>query len=85
MMKLYSSKVWAFKFENTKKCCVEKAVNGFEAYEMVMKKFNADQQQFYDMILLDLNMPISDGYETCEKIYKLFHQNKMFSHEECII
>ena len=36
--------VLAFKFEKSKKCCVEKAVNGFEAYEMVMKKFNAEQQ-----------------------------------------
>ena len=24
----------------------------------------------FDVILLDINMPIMDGFETCEKIYK---------------
>ena len=31
-----------FKFENTKKCVVDIAENGFEAFENVIKKFNAD-------------------------------------------
>ena len=30
-------------------------------------------------------MPILDGYETCDKIFKLFNQPRMFSHDECII
>ena len=30
-------------------------------------------------------MPISDGYETCEKIIQLFNKNNMFSHEKSII
>lgn len=30
-------------------------------------------------------MPISDGYETCEKIVKLFNQKRLFSHQEMII
>ena len=38
-----SMQLWAisYKFESTGKCDVEQAVNGFEAFEMVMKKFNA--------------------------------------------
>ena len=77
--------VISYKFEITGQCNVEKAVNGFEAFDMVMKKFNAQPQQFYDIIVLDLHMPISDGYETCDKIFKLFNQQRMFSHDECII
>ena len=33
-----------FKFENTQKCDVEGFVNGFEAFESVMVKFNSDPQ-----------------------------------------
>ena len=52
-------------FENTQKCEVDQAQNGFEAFENVAAKFNSDPQEFYDLIVLDLNMPISDGYEAC--------------------
>ena len=63
----------AFKFENTTQCKVDQAQNGFEAYEYVYNKFNSDPQLFYDLIILDLHMPISDGYETCQKIVDLFN------------
>ena len=74
----------AYKFENTKKCEVDKALNGFEAFQRVMVKFNDTQTQFYDIIFLDLNMPISDGFEACTKILNLFKQEKMFSNPQCI-
>ena len=63
----------SFLFEQTNKCQVDKAVNGFEAFEMINYKFNAETQEFYDLVILDLHMPISDGYETCSKIHKLFN------------
>ena len=30
-------------------------------------------------------MPISDGYEACKKIFDLFNQEKIFSHQESLI
>ena len=72
-------------FESTRKCKVDKALNGFEAFQSVMVKFNDNPQELYDVIVLDLNMPISDGFEACTKILNLFNQQKMFSNSECIL
>ena len=69
-----------YKFQKTEKCKVDKALNGFEALDLVNQKFNKEPQQFYDLILLDLHMPITDGYEACKKIYQLFNKESMFSH-----
>ena len=77
--------IMSFQFENSLKCDVDKAQNGFEAYEFVNKKFNSDPQKFYDLIILDLQMPISNGYETCEKILNLFNQERMFNHKERLL
>ena len=30
----------------------------------------------FDLIVLDLNMPISDGYEACKNIVNLYADNK---------
>ena len=35
--------VISLKLEHTEKCVVDRAVNGFEAFEMVNNKFNADR------------------------------------------
>ena len=80
-----SLEIMALLFESTSKCQVDQAQNGFEAFEYINKKFNNQPQQFYDLVVLDLNMPISDGYETCQKIIKLFNKNTMFSHNKSII
>ncbi len=49
---------------------VWRAINGqeafFKAQEIKAKNINLD------LVVLDLNMPISNGYEACEKIVKLF-------------
>ena len=42
------------------------AENGLEAVELV-KDYHSD---FFSAIILDLNMPIMDGLEACEVIYK---------------
>lgn len=45
---------------------VKTANNGFEALDVVFGK----PRHFFDAILLDINMPIMDGFETCSKIKK---------------
>ena len=32
----------SFKFDQTKKCKIDQAQNGFEAFDYVIKKFNAE-------------------------------------------
>ena len=52
------------------------AQNGHEAYELAVNSFNEDQNGYnsnlFDIIVLDLNMPISDGFEACKNILKLY-------------
>mmetsp|Transcript_34231 Transcript_34231/g.63883 ORF Transcript_34231/g.63883 Transcript_34231/m.63883 type:complete len:182 (+) Transcript_34231:2-547(+) len=43
---------------------VDVASNGYEC----LKILNASEEQVYDLILLDVNMPIMDGLETCSRI-----------------
>ena len=43
------------------------ATNGQEAYEEVLKTTSGDLRQF-DLVLLDLSMPITNGYEACKLI-----------------
>ena len=50
---------------------VNKAHNGQEAVEIAM----AD---YYDIIIMDLNMPIMDGYDACKKIKKFYEDNRIF-------
>jgi len=58
---------------------VDKASNGLEALELIKKNeiivdssvlsSNADLSYYYDLILLDINMPpFINGYDTCIKI-----------------
>ena len=58
----------SYKFQNTNKCTVDKAINGEEALELVKSNYNAEPKSFYDLILLDLKMPICDGFEACKQI-----------------
>jgi len=46
---------------------VETSINGHQAFEILSKQ--QDSKRF-DLVVLDLNMPISDGYETCKNIIK---------------
>lgn len=60
---------------------IDEALNGQEALNMVMLNevnFAKGKERLYDLIFLDLGMPIKDGYEACELIqkhYKLIHAN----------
>jgi CheY-like chemotaxis protein len=63
---------------------VTTAINGHEAYEYVVnslkqyKNSNFCEAHLFDVIVLDLNMPISDGYESCKNIQNLYLKNKIF-------
>jgi CheY-like chemotaxis protein len=52
------------------------AINGYQAFEIVSKQ---TEQTGFDLVILDLNMPISDGYETCRNITRMFTRDKIFS------
>ena len=52
------------------------AINGHQAFEIVSKQ---TEHTGFDLVILDLNMPISDGYETCRNIIKMFTRHKIFS------
>lgn len=51
------------------------AINGYQAFEILSKQV---EETRFDLVLLDLNMPISDGYETCKNITKYFHCEGIF-------
>ena len=48
------------------------AINGHEAFEIVCNNN-------FDLVVLDLQMPISDGYETCENIIKRYNRENIFN------
>ena len=47
--------------------------NGLEAYDAVKSK----PKDFFDIILLDIQMPIMDGFEACEKISNYLEGNSL--------
>ena len=60
---------------------IDQATNGQEAVELIKLKETDVQERYYDLIFLDLNMPILNGYESCEQIVKFYKEK----HEEKII
>jgi len=61
---LETNRKFAAKFLKKWKIEVDHAVNGKEAVEKV-------QQQAYDVILMDLDMPVMDGYQATQQIRHL--------------
>jgi CheY-like chemotaxis protein len=54
---------------------IDTASNGQEALELVMKNENdylTTGKLTYDIIFLDLDMPIKDGFQACEDILKFY-------------
>ena len=70
---------------------VVKAQNGFEAFEKAAQAMQYTKQnikyiidewdktsfEIFDVIILDLNMPISDGYEACKKISQMYDETML--------
>lgn len=52
---------------------IQQASNGFEVYQFLQKNINLLR---LDFILLDIQMPIMDGFETCRKICELYDKDK---------
>ena len=52
--------------DNPKIQSIEKSLNGIDAIEKIEEKYH--QGKWYDLILLDLNMPIKDGIETITEL-----------------
>lgn len=55
---------------------VDQATNGFQAFQMMQKSLQGDNPKRYTLVLMDLDMPISDGFDGCQKIRTLFKNNK---------
>lgn len=52
---------------------VDTAINGQCAYELVLQS-KQNKKKMYDLIVMDLNMPVTDGFEACDKISKLYNK-----------
>ena len=60
---------YSVKLINSQDIC-DTAQNGLQAFEKVVEnvKKNNETMTTYDLILMDCNMPIMDGYESADKI-----------------
>jgi len=47
------------------------ATNGYEAFKLVRNAID-NYQKVFDLVILDLNMPVMDGHDACKKISKIF-------------
>ena len=63
---------------------VTTAINGQSAYEEV-RKFMIDQNSYFDLILLDLNMPVTDGYEACSKILQIWESSSVIKKRNKVV
>lgn len=55
---------------------VETADNGYVALQKVKQK---EDPNYFDLIILDINMPISNGFDACSKICTYFASSALNS------
>ena len=53
-------------------CIIERACNGVECFDMLEKADNS----YYAMILMDIQMPVMNGYDAATKIRRMKNQSK---------
>jgi CheY-like chemotaxis protein len=58
---------------NTDKAMIKQALNGQEALNMIISRENlmGDSRSKFDIIFLDLHMPVLDGYQTIQRLREL--------------
>jgi len=56
---------------------VEGAQNGQIAFEKVQNSMKNTKTMF-DLIIMDINMPVCGGFEACQNIIKLYNRVKLF-------
>ena len=47
----------------------------------IVDKWDKLSFEMYDVIILDLNMPISDGYEACTKINQMYDETRLLQNQ----
>ena len=60
---------------------VDVARNGYEALEKVQESVEK-QDRMFNLVLLDINMPIMNGFEACDSIRKLYETPKLFNYKQ---
>ena len=53
---------------------VTSALNGYKAFTEVQKSL-LPPNKLFDLIILDLNMPVTDGFEACQQIRQLYNES----------
>jgi hypothetical protein len=61
---------------STNKFQVAQAINGLEAFKAVYGSLDVNARKF-DLVIMDLNMPIMNGYDAATKIKALFSEHPM--------
>ena len=58
------------------KFSVVTAINGYEAFEHVQQ--SVTDGTHFDLIILDLQMPITDGMEACRQIKQMYREGTSY-------
>ena len=58
---------------------VHVAQNGFQALQMIkaIDYSTIKMSEIYSFVLMDLHMPVLDGWDSCKKIKSFFESNKL--------
>lgn len=63
-------------FCHSQKLPVEEAKNGLEAYNVVQRLYN-EENKIFDIIFMDIDMPIMNGFDAAKKINEFLDQKKV--------
>jgi len=57
---------------------VKTATNGYDAFQTVKNSIlSRKEEELFDLVVLDLNMPIENGYEAAAMISKLYNDSSV--------